>query len=160
MYSFLEIEKQNTNISINGKINSKNNDNIIYKKKIVKNANIFKNITKINSKNLDSNLSKINKKDYINNQKLNNLSKIKTSNNNKYKAIAKTNSLIKKEDLRKIFIKPDGNCYYRIVSYFLLGSQDYYNEIKNEIINWIENNKKRFSEFFGDDDTNNITKEE
>ena len=62
MYSFLEIEKQNTNISIFGKINSKNNDNIIYKKKIVKNANIFKNITKINSKNLDSNLSKINKK--------------------------------------------------------------------------------------------------
>ena len=62
MYSFLEIEKQNTNISIIGKINSKNNDNIIYKKKIVKNANIFKNITKINSKNLDSNLSKINKK--------------------------------------------------------------------------------------------------
>ena len=41
-----------------------------------------------------------------------------------------------------------------------MGSQDYYNEIKNEIINWIENNKERFSEFFGDDDTNNITKEE
>ena len=38
MYSFLEIEKQNTNISIIGKINSKNNDNIFYKKKFVKNA--------------------------------------------------------------------------------------------------------------------------
>ena len=102
---------------------------------IIISINIFKNITKINSNNLDSNLSKINKKDYINNQNLNNLSKIENSNSNKYKAIAKTNSLIKKEDLRKIFIKPDSNCYYRSVSYFLLGSQDYYNEIKNEIIN-------------------------
>ena len=70
-------------------------------KKIVKKPNMFKKLTNKNSNNLDQNLSKIIKKDDINKDNLNNLSKIENSNNNKYKTIAKTNSLITK----KIYIK-------------------------------------------------------
>ena len=57
-----------------------------------------------------------------------------------------------------IEITGDGNCFYRCVSYFLLGDQEYYEEIKNLIIEWIENNKEMFISFFGDDDKNNISK--
>ena len=35
----------------------------------------------------------------------------------------------------------------------------HYNDIKNEIINWIDNNRKQFNEFFGDDELHKITKE-
>lgn len=81
-------------------------------------------------------------------------------NNNRFKIISKSNSFIKKDDLQKIHIDQDGNCFYRSVSYLLLGSQEYYKEIKKEIIDWIEENKKQFIDFFGDDNANNIIKEE
>ena len=42
----------------------------------------------------------------------------------------------------------------------MLGTENYYKEIKKEIIDWIEGNKAKFIEFFGDDDENNIKKEE
>ena len=80
--------------------------------------------------------------------------------NNRLKTFVKNNKTIKKEELQEKKIEGDGNCLYRSISYFLLATEDYYNEIKKEIINWIEQNKQKFIDFFGDDDSNNITKEE
>ena len=80
--------------------------------------------------------------------------------NNRLKTFVKYNKTIKKEELQEKKIEGDGNCLYRSISYFLLATEDYYNEIKKEIINWIEQNKQKFIDFFGDDDSNNITKEE
>ena len=53
----------------------------------------------------------------------------------------------------------ESNCLYHCISHFLLNSENYYNDIKNEIINWIDNNRKQFNEFFGDDELHKITKE-
>ena len=44
--------------------------------------------------------------------------------------------------------------------FFLLYNDQYYNDIKNELIKWIDNNKELFVDFFGDDDKNNISKEQ
>jgi len=52
--------------------------------------------------------------------------------------------------------KKNGNCLYRSFSYFLFGTQIYYQEIKKLIINWIENNYEQFTNFFLDDEKNNI----
>ena len=68
--------------------------------------------------------------------------------------------LLKKKDVDVVEIKTDGNCLYRSFSYFLLGTQDFYLENKNLIIEWIENYYEKFIQFFGDDDKNHITKEE
>ena len=62
--------------------------------------------------------------------------------------------------IKIVDITKDGNCFYRCLSYFLLRSQEYYKNIKNLIIDWIENNYKDFLEFFGDDDAKNLKKEE
>ena len=72
----------------------------------------------------------------------------------------KTTNPINKNELKLLEIVGDGNCFYRCISYFILGNQDYYAEIKNEIIKWIDNNREAFNEFFGDDDQNKKTKEE
>ena len=48
----------------------------------------------------------------------------------------------------------------RAFSYFLFGNQNYYNNIKNLIIEWIENNYEIFTSFFGDDDSINVSKEQ
>ena len=46
-----------------------------------------------------------------------------------------------------------------MIIFFLLGNDKFYENIKNEIINWIEEHMETFKEFFGDDDINNISKE-
>ena len=45
-----------------------------------------------------------------------------------------------------------------LISFF--GNQNYYNNIKNLIIEWIENNYEIFTSFFGDDDSINVSKEQ
>lgn len=37
--------------------------------------------------------------------------------------------------------------------------QEYYKEIKNLVIEWIENNQEKYLGFFGDDEIRNISKE-
>ena len=59
----------------------------------------------------------------------------------------KTTNPINKNELKLLEIVGDGNCFYRCISYFILGNQDYYAEIKNEIIKWIDNNREAFNEF-------------
>ena len=70
------------------------------------------------------------------------------------------NGIIDKNEAYIVDIKQDGNCLYRCFSYFLLGNQDYYLEIKKLIIEWISNNYEKFTSFFGDDDKLNLTKEQ
>ncbi len=43
---------------------------------------------------------------------------------------------------------------------FLLKSQDYNQNIKNSIVEWIENYYNKHLGFFGEDDVKNLTKEE
>ena len=62
--------------------------------------------------------------------------------------------------IKIIEIEKDGNCFYRCLSFFLLKSQEYYQNIKDLIIEWIEAHYDNYLEFFGDDDANNITREE
>ena len=68
--------------------------------------------------------------------------------------------IIEKKDADIVEIKSDGNCLYRAFSYFLFGNQNYYNNIKNLIIEWIENNYEIFTSFFCDDDSINVSKEQ
>ena len=46
--------------------------------------------------------------------------------------------------------------FYSSISFFLLGSEEYYINIKSLIIQWIENNFSKFEEFFSDDDDKNL----
>ena len=157
-YSNLKLEKQNYDLNFVKKPISKINSNFIYVKKTVKYKKL--NVCHKNKKIINKDIISTNSESNVNNNKNLYNNDEKFINNNRFKIIAKSNGLIKKEDLQKISIEPDGNCFYRSVSYFLLGSQQYYNEIKKEIIDWIEKNKQKFIDFFGDDDVNNITKEE
>ena len=50
-------------------------------------------------------------------------------------------------DIKIIKIIGDGNCFYRCLSFFLLGNDDFFQDIKNEIINWIDNNRETFNDF-------------
>ena len=43
---------------------------------------------------------------------------------------------------------------------FLLSNDQYCIDIKNEIIKWIDNNKELYLDFFGEDEKNNISKEQ
>ena len=49
-------------------------------------------------------------------------------------------------------ITADGNCFYRSISYLLLGDENYFENIKELIIHWIENNYQQYVSFFSDDD--------
>ena len=42
--------------------------------------------------------------------------------------------------------------------FFPLGNEQFFSDIKNEIIFWIDKNRELFNEFFWDDDINNKTK--
>ena len=56
-------------------------------------------------------------------------------------------------------IRGDGNGLNRCLLLFFLNNQEFYEDIKTSIIDWIANNYKTFENFFGDDDANNIYKE-
>ena len=56
-------------------------------------------------------------------------------------------------------IRGDGNGLNRCLLLFFLNNQEFYEDIKTSIIDWIANNYKTFENFFGDDDANNISKE-
>ena len=74
--------------------------------------------------------------------------------------IVKTLNPINKNDIKIVKVIGDGNCLYRCISFFLLRNEQFFSDIKNEIISWIEKNRELFNDFFGDDDINNKTKEE
>ena len=79
--------------------------------------------------------------------------------NNKLKSTIENNEKIKK-DIKIINIKSDGNCFYRCFAYFLLENEEFYTDIKNMIIEWIDKNYNKFIDFFGDIDEQNLSKEE
>ena len=135
-YLNLEIDKNKIEIN-NKKFKISNQKNVnLYKKKIVK-----KNIKEGNNNNSPNKIinktiisKKINKNLESNNKNMTNLNDIIT--NNRLKTFVKNNKTIKKEELQEKKIERDGNCLYRSISYFLLATEDYYNEIKKEIINF------------------------
>ena len=73
------------------------------------------------------------KEDYKDNNIIPN-KKLCANINNEFKDRVKTNSIIKNDEVNIVKIIPDGNCFYRAVSFFLLGSQEYYIDIKKMII--------------------------
>ena len=101
--------------------------------------------------------------------KTNSLTNIKKKNNKILQNNKNVNSdlsdIIKNKEklaldyINIIPIVKDGNCFYRCLSYFFLSDQKYYKEFKDIIIEWIENNYKKFESYFGDDEKNNISKE-
>ena len=66
------------------------------------------------------------------------------------------NAYIEKKDVEIVAMYPEGNCFYRSISYFLFNNQKYYQEIKNLIIEWIQNNYNTILNFFGEDEIKNI----
>ena len=62
--------------------------------------------------------------------------------------IVKTLNPINMNDIQIIKIVGDGNCFYRCLSFFLLGNDEFFQDIKNEIINWIHNYRETFNDFF------------
>lgn len=143
---------------------SKDNKNLNMDSNIIKNEDI-EVINKINSSNIINESKEINiinkdlKKEKNEESKV--IKKIKYSNiNNEFKERVKTKNNIKKDEANIVSIIPDGNCFYRSISFFLLGSEEYYINIKSLIIEWIENNFSKFEEFFSDDDDNDLSCEE
>ena len=52
----------------------------------------------------------------------------------------------------------DGNCFYRTISQFLYGKQDYHIDIRKRLYAYAKNNKDKFKGFILSDE--NITSEE
>ena len=112
--------------------------------------------------------SEIDRKD----KRLNNKHKIEIKNdkeskkiidsyvNSELKSLVKNKSNIPFNLIDFIKITKDGNCFYRCLSYYFTLNKENYKEIKNIIIDWIENNYEKYINFFGDDDRNHISKEE
>ena len=74
-----------------------------------------------------------------------------------FRDIIQTTESINKNEVHIIKKKGDNNCLYRCLSFFE-GNEDFYSEIKELIINWIDNKLKKFENFFGEDDIKNISK--
>ena len=86
--------------------------------------------------------------------------KITRNINKRFEEIVHTNNPILLDDINIIEIKKDGNCFYWAISYFLLGSEEFYMNIKELIMEWIKHKYVLFLNFFSDDDDeNNISRE-
>ena len=55
--------------------------------------------------------------------------------------------ILKKMKLTLYLYNPRPNCFYRSISFFLLGSEEYYINIISLIIQWIENNSRNSRNF-------------
>lgn len=80
-----------------------------------------------------------------------NINKIKellsSINNSELIVFENSNNKIVEKDI--IFIRkiePDGNCYYRVLSYFLTKNQNYYNYFRNYIYNYLTCNKNLYEQ--------------
>ena len=127
-----------------------------------KSVDIKKKEPKENEKNLVfkveiKSLNESNKSNIISDNLKNNKSNV--INNDKFKNLMNKPIPINKDEFQTLEIVGDGNCFYRCLSFFLLSDDQYYKEIKNEIIKWIDNNKELYLDFFGEDEKNNISKE-
>ena len=80
--------------------------------------------------------------------------------NNRFKEKLQTLDPIDINDIQIINIAKDGNYFYRCISFFLTGNENNYQNIKDILISWIENNYNDFVEFFGDDGIHHLNKEE
>ena len=138
------------------------NPNFLPKSNVKSSTNITKNDIKIshNSNEIsDKNSGKI--AEIFSSNKLQKTELKEICNiNNELKELVYKEEKLNLNQIKIIEIEKDGNCFYRCLSYFLLKSQDYYLNIKNLIIDWIENNYDNFLDFFGDDEPNNMTREE
>ena len=138
--------------------------NMIHKEENLNNksVDIKKKEPKENEKNLVfkveiKSLNESNKSNIISDNLKNNKSNV--INNDKFKNLVNKPIPINKDEFQTLEIVGDGNCFYRCLSFFLLSDDQYYKEIKNEIIKWIDNNKELYLDFFGEDEKNNISKE-
>ena len=134
------MKKENKKILYPKKSNKKNLSKETKKKKIKTNKsnnNKENNILKKNVENKDDsiNISKcINTRiDYIDNlfNKRLKINKI----NNQYISFIIPNNILKSEDINLIKIDTDGNCYFRAVSRFLIGSESKYDLVRMAIYN-------------------------
>ena len=73
--------------------------------------------------------------------------------------IAKSLNPINQNDIKIIKIIGNLNYFYRCLSFFVLGNEQFYFDIKNEIKFSIDKNLELFKDFF-DDDINKKTKKE
>ena len=128
-------------------------------------------IPKIEDKNINNNQNIAGDNNLIDNKislftisKNENLSetniKINNNINNEFKNIIyDPKGYLEKKDTDIVDVKSDGNCLYRCISYFLFNTQEYFKEIKNLAIDWIKSNYEIFVGFFGDDENNNMKKD-
>ena len=135
----------------------KENENEEIECKKGKNKNTDKNKRKQREKEINKSTSKINNNNKSNPSKE---KKIICNVNSDLKDLVNNNQNINANQIKIIKVLGDGNCFYRCLSYFFLQSPDYYNEFKQLIIEWIDNNYEQYVNFFGDDEKHNLSKEE
>jgi len=153
----LNVKEESSNTNNN---QYKNNNEIVKEiilefAKTKQNNNIIKKVESSKEKNFN-NIHQKNNGD--NSQNIIITKKIKKNVNNKFLDIVKTNQPISADEINIKNIEKDGNCFYRSIAFFLLGNENYYKEIKELIIQWIEDNYSIYENFFADDDEKNINK--
>jgi len=125
--------------------------------KRIKNFDI---IEENNQENFEKKLKDISSSQSFNENKFDENENITSNINSEFKNIVyDSKAFIEKSEADVVEITGDGNCLYRSISYFLFNTQEYYKEIKQLVIDWIENNFNIFENFFGDDDNKNLKKE-
>ena len=154
------LEKEGNNIKKDRKPEKKvekENENEEIESKYLKNINTDKNKGKLSEKEINKCTSKTNNNNKSNPSKE---KKIICNVNSDLKVLVNNKQNINANQVKIITVQGDGNCFYRCISYFFLQSPDYYNEFKQLVIEWIDNNYEQFVNFFGDDEKHNLTKEE
>ena len=104
-------------------------------------------INTLNNINIQNSEELINEVSSSSNNSINNYPIENLDINANFINIVRTLNPISKNDITILKIKGDGNCFYRCLSFFLLGNDEFYEDIKNEIINWIDNNRETFNDF-------------
>ena len=86
--------------------------------------------------------------------KFNKKNKNKKAEINQYKFNKNNLQSLKKEDYIVKEITPDGNCFYRCLSYFYRQKENDYNEFRQLITNYIEQNIDYYLIFISDEEVN------
>lgn len=152
--------KENKNSIDNLDINNADNNNVVTNKKSISDKN-YNNKEWDEIDNFNIKIKKNDSKENSIKNNLNDIGIISSNINSEFKNIAgNPNGIIEKNNADIVEVKGDGNFLFRYFSFFLFGTQIYYLQIKNLIIEWMENNYDKFTTFFGDDDNHNLTKEQ
>ena len=162
-YNNLKVDANQSNFNIANSVTNKNKINngtqtidILIKQS---DKSILDHNESLRNNNLNNNDISLDNEIKDSNENINNNQIINLDINENFKDIAKSLNPINQNNIKIIKFIINWNYFYRCLSSFLSGNEQFYFDIKNEIKFWIDKNLELFKDFSNDDDINKKTKE-